>query len=165
MTSPDFGAGAATTSRAYSYALEIIEKIEESALAMLVDLPTSRYVTTGEPVYDCEQVVVAIVSLQTGLPEGSQSGVPQTIDCGSPWSLVMDVGIVRCGPKVDRNGLIAHTALTEMTEIESVDSDILMDALNEIARESISSVRAAITYGAYEGGFIATTMRLTAALS
>ena len=163
MTSPDISTLPAT--RAYDYAKEVLTHVEESALSLLIDLPSSRYVTTGEPVYDCEQVVVTIVSLQTGLPEGNQSGVPQTVDCSAPWSLVMDVGIVRCGPHLNRQGAIPHTALSEMTHVESLDSDILIDAINGIANESISSVRAAITYGAYEGGYIATTMRLTAALA
>ncbi|MDD2326387.1 MAG: hypothetical protein PHW63_10415 [Alphaproteobacteria bacterium] len=163
MTSPD--STTMTPTQAYDFAQQVLSYIEEAGLEHLVDLPTSRYVTTGEPVYDCEQVVVTIVSLQTGLPEGGQSSTPQAISCQDPWSLVMDIGIVRCGPRLEKNGTISHQALSGAAYSESIDSDVLMTALDSIAQDSISSVRAAITYGAYEGGFIATTMRLTAALA
>lgn len=163
MTSPD--STTLTPTQAYDFAREVLTLIEEAGLSLLVDLPASRYITTGEPVYDCEQVVVTIVSLQTGLPTGGQASTPQTISCQDPWSLVMDIGIVRCGPQLSRQGTILHSSLSEAAHLESVDSDVLIATLNAIAQESISSVRAAITYGAYEGGFLATTMRLTAAMA
>lgn len=165
MTSPDDSTMTLTPTQAYDYAQHVINVIEEAALTNLVDIPSSRYVTTGEPVYDCEQVVVAIVSLQTGLPEGGQNSTPQAISCQDPWSLIMDIGIVRKGPPINKQGMISHKMLSGAAFTESVDSDLLMTALNDLAQESIGSVRAAITYGAYEGGLIATTMRLTAALA
>lgn len=154
------------TTRAYDFANTIMEATNNGALSLLVDLPAHQYITTGQPAFDCEQVAVTLVSLQTGIPGDDQgaSGAPTAYDCQGGWSVIAEITIVRCGYAVSQNGSAKLDDIKASALMSSADSAVLDEALKMIAGGSFSLTRAAITYGAFEGGFIATSMRVTAAL-
>lgn len=66
-----------------------------------VDLPDRRYVTAGLPVDDCEQAVVWLGRLFTGLPH---TEVTDPEHVGFARTLEMGVRVTRCVPAVDEQG-------------------------------------------------------------
>lgn len=152
--------------RSYDFADSLLTAVNNGALSLLVDLPAHQYITTGQPAFDCPQVAITLVSLQTGIPgdDTGASGAPTAFDCQGGWSVIAEISIVREGYAVASNGSANLEDIKTSAKASSADCAVLDEALREITSNSFSITRAAITYGAYEGGLIATAMRLTAAL-
>lgn len=143
----------------------ILEKVADAAANNLYDIPAYRYATTGQAVYDCEQVSVAIQRVQTGL-----SGIPGGdfieggFGCQFGWTLVAELAIVRCGPKVSAKGTVSQEATKAALDSSSQDTFILMEAMENLAQELIGSLRCALIPQAPNGAYVGTTAQLTLSL-
>jgi hypothetical protein len=92
-----------------------------------VPLPTKQYWMVGQPVIDCEQLVLSVGQLYIGSP-GDQANDPMRSN--SPRSVVFRVTLARAVPSVDGRG---HSPTTEKiqagSEILAVDAWTLLDAV------------------------------------
>jgi hypothetical protein len=132
-----------------------------------VDYPTRNYVTAGQAVYDCEQVVATIVTSSTGLPAAS-AGFPSgsTIgNCPLPWNVIVDVAIVRCCVVEDHGGAPPVVKLETDSLQQSIDGVCLQNAANARANEQWGNVAAQITFPPQSGGMMATVARYTVAVT
>lgn len=97
-----------------------------------VPLPTRRYWTIGDAVWDCEQVVVSYVQTYLGNP-GDEATLP--VSCRGPKSLVVNISVVReIKGSNNKNGKPPSPEnMQESAEWSVVDSWILMDNLETLS--------------------------------
>lgn len=70
---------------------------EAAALENALELPSRRYVTVGGAVFDCEQVVVSGMSINTGLASPTGDSLQLiTSGCAVAWSAQIEAAIVFC---------------------------------------------------------------------
>ena len=151
--------------RMYNYAQQTLADINTAALTQLVILPSEQFVTSGQAVYDCEQVSVTVIALTTGLPGASVASIPSDMVCFPVWSIVMELAIVRCAPPMNAVGEVAPEAITAAFLQTSQDAGVLMGTINNILSVRFGNIIGSISSMASEGGLVATTARVTAALT
>lgn len=153
MTSPNGGLRLSTTGK------NILDSVLSAASLELYDLPARHIVTTGPAVFDCEQVAVSLLRVETGLglnPGGELVQGGPSCDVG--WSLMCEVAIVRCGPTPSqRSGIITPAKTFEACEQSSKDVFILMTAIENVASELYGGFSVTIIPEQIEGGFVATS--------
>lgn len=155
------------TTRVYDYARSVLGFVNDAALELLVDLPTKQYSTSGEAAYDCEQVAVTGISLTTGLPASDiQSlGIPSPIECMPVWSINFDITIVRCGPKMQRNGTVHAEDLNAAFLRTSQDIAILTRSIDKlVSHYQFGNVVASVQMGPPQGEMVSTVASVTGAL-
>ena len=92
-----------------------------------VPLPTKRYWMVGQPVIDCEQLVLSVGQLYIGSP-GDEARDPMRSN--SPRSVVFRVTLARSVPTVDNRGASPTTEKIQAgSEISAVDAWTLLDAV------------------------------------
>ena len=145
----------AEVERVFAEASVFLQHIVDAADELVVALPDKQYVTAGEAVHDCEQVVVTMTEVTSGLP-----GLPVQIieNCPLTWTMAAIVDIARCGPKPTSTGTISADKLTEAARVHSADAAVLMNAANRRLTEKFGGVGASIVFVIPEGGFIVTRM-------
>lgn len=142
----------------YTLAGDLLAAVEGyfAAEAPAVDLPDRRYVTTGSPAFDCEQVTVTIPQLFTGLPGSAYVGplVP-----GVTSAVELQVSVIRCVPTMDDGGNPPDTTDLETSAQELlIDADLLRAAMFEAKKDGVFDtcndvvIAETIAYGP-EGGF------------
>ena len=135
-----------------------LQNILDAAALELYTLPAKQFVTTGPAVFDCEQVSVSLMRINTGLGLGRDGelvqGGPQ---CQFGWTVMADLAIVRCAPSPNVKGVVTASKLTAGTESVSKDIYILMQAIESIAEYSIGGLSASLVPEAPEGAFVAAT--------
>jgi hypothetical protein len=154
-----------TTLGIYDEARKLLDYAVASAESIFVELPKKRYVTVGQAVHDCEQVVFEMTNLQTGLPADTTPGGQAIKACPPPWSLVGTLSIVRCGPVMTNSGTVSSTVLEAFAKTQAVDALILQSAVTERVSEMFGAVVASITWPPPTGAFVVTSARITAAVS
>jgi hypothetical protein len=126
--------------------LQAVVNIYENAE---IPLPERRYWRMGQPVHDCEQVVVALTQAYHGIPNAQ---VVEPTRCDGPRSVVYDVHITRCIPVIQDGGTPPTAEEMQQAAARQVlDVWLLLDAAKEIAqfRPSVATVN----IGAAQGGF------------
>lgn len=154
-----------TTLGIYNEGRKLLDYVIASAGTNLIELPAKRYVTVGQAVHDCEQVVFEMNALQTGLPADTSPGGSAISVCPPVWSLVGTLYIVRCGPKMKDDGSIPPAQLEATAKTQAVDALLLQDAVAQRVGEMFGSVICSITWPAPSGGYVVTQARITAAVS
>lgn len=141
---------------------QILTQILATASLELYDLPSRHVVTTGPAVFDCEQVAISLLRVETGLglnPGGELVQGGPSCDVG--WSLICEVAIVRCGPTPSqRSGVITPAKTLAACEQSSRDVYILMSAIETIANDIYGGFSVTIIPEQIEGGFVATSASL-----
>lgn len=94
-----------------------------------VPLPSRRYWTIGEPVIDCEQVVVSMVQLYLGAP-GDDAAAPQP--CNGPMSLVVNVSVSREQTTNKSGKAPSAETIQKDAEWAAIDTYILMSSLDAL---------------------------------
>lgn len=151
--------------RVSSIAQKTLSYFAAEALEQLVTLPTKQYATTGTPVYDCEQVVVSVQNLMTGAPGANVMNLPSALDCTPLWSVVLELGVVRCAPKpVNNKGIIPDAKVEAQLVETSKDVGIIMGVIERLREVSIGDISASIVTHGFEGGLVAVTSRVTVGL-
>lgn len=93
-------------------------------------LPDRRYVAHGIPVWDCEQLVVAIRSIEQRIERGV--GQTSAAACATVGIVTLDLAIVRCVPTVDDQGRPPDAdALTDSAVGLASDASVLWDLIAE----------------------------------
>lgn len=69
------------------------------AVSAAPGLPGREVIRVGGAVYDCEQVCVAVVAVNPGLPE-SEAPMAAIYPCGPVWSATMELSITRTASEV-----------------------------------------------------------------
>jgi hypothetical protein len=132
----------------------VLECVNASAQQNQVTLPTRQYITTGEIVYDCEEVVVSL----GGLTLGSVAFEFDLQGCdvsSAPKKITVTVVIVRCMKVMNDNGtMIPATKMTEKILNVTPDGWVLMDMLSCLGDGVIGEV----VYEGPDSGMIATSM-------
>ena len=104
--------------------LKIMDAIKERVVQLYADydvpLPSRQYWMLNDPAYDCEQMVVSLMSLQEGLI--GTDNAPQS-PCDVFITATFKVTIVRCVP-----GLTDDGQPPSASEIEAASRALAMDA-------------------------------------
>ena len=87
--------------RFYQVAVAILDAVKAAYLADGTDLPARQYVANGEVAFDCDQLVVQVPRIFTGLP-GAEQSLP--LKLASPVSMQAVVWLLRCVPIIDDGG-------------------------------------------------------------
>lgn len=105
---------------------EILERIEAGYENASVPLPARRYVSTGTPAVDCEQVVVVFRQAYIG-PPGDEAQFPQR--CDGPRTASVEVHVTRCipGPKGSRATAPRAEDIQAAAELQMQDAWLLLD--------------------------------------
>jgi hypothetical protein len=130
------GAGTAYGSgRITAMADQIMEKVIDVFAVEGVPLPDRKLITVGEPVHDCEELVVVFVSLNRGIP-GSEEEAQR---CDAAVSATFQVHLVRCFPVSTGRGVVPPTSeeLTDNAREKMVDSWLLARAGVEVAEDPL----------------------------
>lgn len=149
----------------YLEAKKMLDFTAAAAGSYFVALPEQRYVTVGQAIHLCEQVVVEMTALQTGLPADTTPGGSAVQACPPPWSLVATVSIVRCGPEIQADGSTLATHYDAFAKIQSLDALVLQTAINSRVEERFGAVVASITFPPPSGGFVVTQARVVVAVT
>lgn len=107
--------------RVYTAARQVLDAVERHYDHVSVDLPDRRYVSDGQPAWDCEQCVVYVERVFPGL---SDMELPQAIDPAGVRSARLWVEVVRCTPTLDD-----APTYPSPTEIESNAMLVLADSV------------------------------------
>lgn len=121
-------------------------------------LPERRYIHVGEVAYDCEQLVVALASIDPGLPQGAVAdGVS-----GTPVAFTarIEVHLVRCAPTPSGGRVAAPkvSALNDAGRAALLDSREVLKALTA-ARATLTEscgqvVFTGSSFNGPEGGYL-----------
>ncbi len=153
----------------------MIDQLAHDALDAVVNhwpagataLPARRYVSVGDPAFDCEQFTVN-VPMTLGLlggDVGAEAVVAQGVDLWWMRAIVCDLQIIRCVPTIDGEGmqvvLPTPLAMDDAASVILVDAQAMLNAViaangdgelgscHAIAFESWDAVPAS---GGYAGG-------------
>ncbi len=144
----------------------VLERVENVFQSYNVPLPNRRYWTIGEPIVDCEQVVVSFMQMYLGTP-GDEAQQPQR--CNVPRSVSIVISISREVPVVGQNGRPpTPQKITEGSHLATVDAWVLMEAIREFDMWDDSGyglgVIATLEISGAEGGFQTVGLQLTMAV-
>lgn len=141
----------------------ILERIQTVFQSYNVSLPGRQYWTIGQPVIDCEQLVVSFIQMYLGAP-GDEATTPQR--CHMPRSAVVSISVVRSAPIVGQNGRppSAHQIQAGSGQT-AVDAWVLMESIRQFDMWDDTGyglgVIATVDVSPPEGGFQSVNMQLT----
>jgi hypothetical protein len=141
----------------------IVERVESVFASYSVNLPNRRYWTMGQPVIDCDQMVVSFVQMILGTP-GQEITQPQR--CNVPRSATVLISIAREIPIVGVNGRPPSPEKIQAASGQSgVDAWVLMESIRQFDQWDNSGygpgVIATLEVSPPEGGFQVTSLQLT----
>ena len=151
----------------YTEADKLLSYVLQAAMDASIDLPTRQYVTSGQAVYDCEQVAVTAVAATTGLPVSTTPGGSSLSGaCPPGWQLTLELAIVRCCPvPAEDSTPPSAQQLSAHAKVQGGDTHILMAAADSRASERFGNVTCVVSYPPPSGGLAATVARMTVAIS
>jgi hypothetical protein len=144
----------------------VLEKVEAVYQSYNMPIPSRRYWTFGQPVVDCEQLIVSFVQMYLG-PPGGEIAEPRR--CNDPRSAILEVSVSREIPVAQANGAPPTAeAILQGNKASSYDAWILMESAAQLDTWETSGfglgVIATIQTTAPEGGFQTTVLTLTLAI-
>lgn len=144
----------------------VLERVETIFQSYNVEMPKRRYWTMGQPVIDCEQLVVSFIQMYLGAP-GDQATAPQR--CHVPRTAVLSIMISRAIPVVGANGRPPSGSTIEQgSHSSAIDSWVLMESVNLLDQWDETGfglgVIATLDSMGSEGGFHTVNMQVTLAV-
>lgn len=141
----------------------VLQRVESVFTSYNVPIPTRSYWTMGQPVIDCEQLVVSFIQMYLGTP-GDQAATPQK--CEMPRTAVLTISIARPIPVVGQNGRAPSAdKIEEGSAISAVDAWVLMESMKELEPWDETSlgmgVIATVDAPQQEGGFSVVNMQIS----
>ncbi len=141
----------------------VVERVENTFQSYNVNLPNRRYWTLGQPVIDCDQLVVSFIQMYLGAP-GDEASTPQR--CNVPRSAVLSISIAREVPTVGVNGRPPSPERIQDAAAQSaIDAWVLMESVRQFDMWDGTGfglgVIATVDVTPPEGGFQAVNMQLT----
>jgi hypothetical protein len=138
----------------------LLEEVRNAAVELRVVLPARQYVAMGGSVFDCEQVTVSGMSIQTGLVSPEGSGLDVIGPCPVTWNVTAEVAIVVCaheavsGPR-GQSAPSVHDIEAD-SEAVSAGYGVIKRAVETIASSGQAGrVGCNVTLGQPQGGLIA----------
>ena len=130
-----------------------------------VELPPRRFLAVGEPVHDCEELVLTFRGIENGAP-GDTGGAAT---CNAPITSTFEVHLVRCFPTPTGRGMTPPEAnvLTANALGLMNDSWLLMQSANAMNSDTMYSMFgfiASVAVGEPQGGFVGVVLSLEAAV-
>lgn len=145
----------------------VLDSVISTYASYTMPLPGRRYWTLGDPVVDCEQVVVSLLQMYIGSP-GDEATDPRR--CNDPRSATLLVSVSREVPVVGMNGKPPSADdIQAFSEISAYDAWILLDSSRALDQWATGGsfglgVIATVETNAPEGGFQTVTMTITVAV-
>lgn len=93
-----------------------------------IPIPSRQYWTAGDPVWDCEQVVVTLLQLYYGTP-GVESLQPVTVTSASPRSMVVNIAVCRNGAGANTSKIPSPVTIQNDANWMAVDTWTIFDAI------------------------------------
>jgi hypothetical protein len=145
---------------------KVLDRVVTAYASYNMPLPTRRYYTFGDPVMDCEQVVVTFIQAYIGAP-GDEANAPRR--ASDPRSATLNITVSRAIPVVGVNGRPPTAeAIQSGSEIIAYDAYILLDSASKFDTwEEVGfgiGVIATIEVKAPEGGIQTTSLTVTTAI-
>lgn len=130
-----------------------------------IDLPTRRLMTVGEPVHDCEELVLTFSGLENGAPGATE----EPSNCHAPITATFAVHLVRCFPTPNGRGMKPPEAeVLTKSGIELMrDSWLLMQAANAMDDDPLGpnyGIITSVAVGEPSGGFVGVVLTVQAAV-
>lgn len=145
---------------------EVLDRVVNVYDSYSMPLPARRYWTLGDPVVDCEQLVVTFMQMYLGAP-GDEAMEPKR--CRDPRSATVHIKVSRCVPSVGTNGRPpTQEAIQDASLLLAYDAWCLMEGAASLDAWSDSfpglGIISTVDVGEPEGGFQTVNMVLTAAV-
>lgn len=149
-----------------AYMQEILDRVVNVYDSFNMPIPSRRYWTMGDPVVDCEQLVVSFVQAYIGSP-GDEANDPRR--CRDPRSATVNIRVSRQVPIVGANGRPPSPEDIEaFSEVVAYDTWILLESAAALDPWDSAGVGlgfiATVDVEAPEGGFQTTRLILTTAI-
>lgn len=149
-----------------AYMQEILDRVVNVYDSFNMPIPSRRYWTMGDPVVDCEQLVVSFVQAYIGSP-GDEANDPRR--CRDPRSATVNIRVSRQVPIVGANGRPPSAEDIEaFSEVVAYDTWILLESAAALDPWDSAGVGlgfiATVDVEAPEGGFQTTRLILTTAI-
>lgn len=130
-----------------------------------IPIPARQFWTTGEAVFDCEQVCLTLVGTYLGTP-GNEA--LQALPCTNVKSMTVTVNIVRQQapiPVSNKLGIPTAGKIQNDAMWVAVDTWVIMDNLQNLQSDPANTMAIATsTIPAADGGFMCTSVTYTTAL-
>lgn len=133
-----------------------------------VPLPERRFIKTGTPTMDCEQLAVVFRQAYVG-PPGDEASDPQR--CDGPRSAALEVHLTRCVPAPKGSRQVAPTAaaIQSASEAQMVDAWLLLELAPSTEQWDAMGgpglgVIATVECGEVQGAMQSTVLNLTMAI-
>jgi hypothetical protein len=150
----------------YDEAQKMLDYLVQAATESMAPIPARQYVTVGQAVEDCEQVVSTIFFARTGVPDSLSPGPQSFINCPPMWREIVDLSIHRCVPVMSDSGIPpTPEALEQAAKVEAMDTYLLQKAAEFRSMEGFGAVTCIVTYPPHSGGFGQTQARYEVAVS
>jgi len=150
------------TDRVSRFADTLMETIIGVFTTAGVPLPDRRFLTIGQPVYDCEELVVVFEGVRKGVP-GDEGGAA---NCDMPTTATFSAHLVRCFP-VPQAAPVPPPAneLTANADGLMVDAWLLLASVDELNRDPLASLGGmvySVSVGEPQGGLVGVVLQLEA---
>jgi len=150
----------------FDEARKMLDYVVQAATESMAPIPARQYVTVGQAVEECEQVVSTLFFARTGAPDSLSPGPTSYINCPPLWREIVDVSIHRCVPVMDDNGTApTPEALETAAKVEAMDTFLLQKAAEFRSMEGFGAVSCVVTFPPHSGGFGQTSARYEVAVS
>ena len=154
------------TTGPFEEAEKLLNYVVQAAAESNAPIPTKQYVTAGQAVDECEQVVATILVTQAGLPNSPTPGPTDISNCHIMWRVVVDLDITRCVPIMSDDGTPpSAAALEQAAQVCVMDTYLLQKAGEFRAAEQWGAVSCLISYPIQTGGYGKTTARYEVAVT
>lgn len=151
----------------HANAQAILTQIEAEATNLSFSLPERRYTTVGGAVFDCEQVSVSVMSVQTGVVSSEGNALQIVGNCPPVWNASFEVAIVLCASEAvegPRGQILPDVAKVEADSAAmSAAYAILVNAAEALVTDA-GPVTCTIQLGQPQGGLIAAVAQINANL-
>lgn len=151
--------------RLANFADYVLDTVVSVFVSAGVDLPDRRFATVGEPVHDCEELVLRFMGLENGAP----GNTGEAASCNAPITSTFEVHLVRCFPTPTGRGMTPPTA--DALTINALglmnDSWLLMQAANAMNSDTLYSTFgfvSSVIVGEPQGGFVGVVLTVEAAV-
>lgn len=147
---------------AAAVASRFLQEITATAADVGISLPERQLITAGGAVYDCEMVVVSMLTSRTGLigAENMPSNLGE--GCDTNWSNTLEAAIVVCAQArmTGHGGRVLPTPAMIEQDATTVSllGDLLVEAATRMGNEGYGAVSASLEYGSPQGGLIAAVL-------
>lgn len=145
---------------------KVLDRVVSAYSSYNMPLPSRRYYTFGDPVMDCEQVVVTFIQAYVGAP-GDEANIPRR--ASDPRTATINITVSRKIPVVGVNGRPPSAEdIQSASEITAYDAYILLDSAAKFDTWEDTGfgigVIATVDVKAPEGGLQTTSLTVTTAI-